>query len=110
MYAPRVLGLGLLVASGCATAPHPEPAPEPTFMPTTFATTKVTVAAQPGQRGCLVQSHYTEGDVSKILRLRDEGESLKRVAAEVGGSRQEVKCVERSVHAAKRDARLVQRK
>jgi transcriptional regulator len=57
----------------------------------------------------MMESRYTEGDVTKILRMRDNGESLKTVAAEVGGTRQEVKCAERSAITAKRNARFVQK-
>jgi hypothetical protein len=104
----RGVCLGLLIASGCATrtpAAAPAPAASTWYKPA--------VATRPAPRGCTGQTRYTEGDLAKIVHLRDEGESLKRVAAEVGGSRQEVKCAEHALHQARHpnvmNARYVQR-
>jgi hypothetical protein len=114
-----VLGLsvGLVVMVGCATSTK-SPATTTSSPATTYASATQPASvtwfrsggiarAQP--RGCMMESRYTEGDVTKILRMRDNGESLKTVAAEVGGTRQEVKCAERSAITAKRNARFVQK-
>ena len=102
MLSQRVVGLGvglaLVMVGGCASAPPRAP----------LTWLKPAVAARPEPRGCVEQSRYTERDVSKILELRDEGESLKDVAKEVGGSRLEVKCAEHSAISHKREARYVQ--
>lgn len=45
--------------------------------------------------GCYPKMDYTPAQVSAILDLRDRGESLKAVAGRVGGSRQDVRAVER---------------
>ena len=122
MLNPRGMGFGLsvgmLLMMGCATTTT---SPATTMSSPATTNTSATepasdtwfrtggiARAQP--RGCMMESRYTEGDVTKILRLRDNGESLKTVAAEVGGTRQEVKCAERSAITAKRNARFTQKR
>jgi hypothetical protein len=93
------LGLVMVVTLGCASAPKP----------LTWFKTEGAAAAKP--RSCVAQqSRYTDADVNRILRLRDEGESLKYVATQVGGSRQEVKCAEYSALLEKREARYLQKR
>jgi hypothetical protein len=121
------VAVGLLVMVGCATTTTSSPPSPSSSLQGMTGTTQLTAAsaaktAAPAssfrtggggrgqQRSCLMESRYSEGEVSKILRLRDNGESLKTVAAEVGGTRQEVKCAERSALSAKRNARFTQKR
>ena len=109
MLGPRVFGIGLWVAAGCAPAMTASEAPPPLMW------FKPAIAKRPSPPGCVAQSRYNDDDLSTILKLRGEGESLKEVADEVGGSRHEVKCAEHSAltgkrDASKMDARFVQRK
>jgi hypothetical protein len=105
MLGSKIFGIGLLITGGCAPVVTTAEAPA-----TPLNWFKPAIAMRPGPRGCLGQSRYNDEDVSTILKLRDAGESLKEVASEVGGSRQEVKCAEHSALATKRNARYVQKK
>lgn len=98
---------GALVISACGTTSSSSTPPEPAVARSTWFRTNG-VAFAPA-RDCTVESRYNEHDVTRIVRLRDNGDSLKSVAAEVGGTRQEVRCAEVSVITAKRNARLVQK-
>jgi hypothetical protein len=49
----------------------------------------------PDRWGCYPKANYSPAQVTTILDLRDRGESLKAVARQVGGSKQDVRAVER---------------
>src|SRR5206468_2772932 len=92
------VGFGLLAAGGCATSQgSPQGSSQRSsqgFWPPPLPLRWIMAEApqRPAPRGCLAQSRYTEGDLTRIYRLREQGESLKTVAQEVGGSRLDVKC------------------
>jgi hypothetical protein len=73
---------------GCALARPRPPAP---------AIPKATVAATPAadRWDCWPKTSYSPAQVTTILDMRAQGESLKAVARRVGGSRQDVRAVER---------------
>jgi hypothetical protein len=94
--AAGVVGLGAVLGGGCGTA-QPAPAESSAWFRPALA-----------QPTCLVATAYSEQAVAKIVRMREAGESLRAVATEVGGTRQEVKCAERSARNRPRNAVLVQ--
>ena len=80
--------LATLATQGCALARPRPPAP---------AIPKATVAATPATErwDCWPKTSYSPAQVTTILDMRAQGESLKAVARRVGGSRQDVRAVER---------------
>jgi hypothetical protein len=76
----------IVLAAGCARA-----APRPTTPPSLPK-----VSAQSANRWeCWPKASYGPAQVTTILDMRARGESLKAVARQVGGSRQDVRAVER---------------
>jgi hypothetical protein len=77
-----------LATLGCALARPRPPAP---------AIPKATVAATSATErwDCWPKTSYSPAQVATILDMRAQGESLKAVARRVGGTRQDVRAVER---------------
>lgn len=83
MEVPWIL---IILAAGCARA-APRPAAPPSLPK---------VSAQTAHRWeCWPKASYGPTQVTTILDMRARGESLKAVARQVGGSRQDVRAVER---------------
>jgi hypothetical protein len=59
-------------------------------------------ASAPRLSAELSPRNYTQGEVAQIMNLRENGESLADVAAEVGGTRQSVRLAERQELARRR--------
>jgi hypothetical protein len=76
----------IVLAAGCArTTPRPAVSPMPT---------KVSAQTQQ-RRECWPKASYGPAQVTAILGMRAKGEDLKTIARQVGGSRQDVRAVER---------------
>jgi hypothetical protein len=72
----RVLGLGLVLGSvGCAGA-------------------RLSAADAAKISACSIGRAYDGRELAVIHRMRDDGAGLKDVAARVGGTRDDVRCVE----------------
>jgi hypothetical protein len=90
------VGFGILLGAGCAATPQ------------SGASARWFGPGLPLAKSCVVETPYTDQAVTKIVRMREAGESLRTVAAEVGGTRKDVKCAERSARTGQRNAVFVQ--